>query len=375
MLPTFSRPVAPARGAAAVLAVLASLLMPGCAPPATAAAPAATAPPLPVLAATVVAEDVARPVRASGLLVARRELRLSFKVGGVVRSVAAEEGRAVRAGAPLAALDLSEVDPLVAQAREARDKAVRDLARVERLHAESVATLSQLQDARTGAEVAENALRAASFNQRHAVITAPADGRVLRRLAEPGEVIAPGQPALLFASFAGGEGGGWVVRAGLADRDAVRVAVGDVARVTLDAHPGRTFDARVTEVPAAALPGTGTAEVELTLQVPVGAAAPRLLSGLAAKVEVTPAVRARVLLVPVESLVEGDGDSASVFTLAPDGRSARRERVRVAFLDGASGRAALHAGPAEGARVVTAGAAQVREGAPLTLVADSAVRN
>jgi RND family efflux transporter MFP subunit len=237
---------------------------------------------------------------------------------------------------------------------------------VKQLHADQVATLVQLQDATTGYEVADAAWRAAAFNQRQATVLAPSDGRILKRMVEPGEVVAPGQPLFLFAST----DGGWVVRVGLTDRDVVRVKEGDSAEVTLDAYPGRTFRARISEVASAATPGVGTAEVELALDTRAadGTEAPRLLSGLSAKAVVTPSERQAVQLVPVEALLEGDGEVASVFTLAEDGRTARRQRVRVAFLSATDGRAALSEGPGGSARVITDGVAFLRDGQAVAVV-------
>ncbi|MFY1826310.1 efflux RND transporter periplasmic adaptor subunit [Myxococcus fulvus] len=350
----------------------------GCSPPATAASESASREeaPVRVRSAVVVEEEVAQPIRASGALAAKQESRLSFKPGGIVRQVSVEEGRTVTRGQVLAALDPSEVGPQVAQAREARDKAARDLERARSLYEAQVATRVQLQDATTAFEVAEAGLRVATFQERQTSLVAPAAGRILRRMVEPGEVVAPGQALFLFAS----EEDGWVVRVELADRDVVRVREGDSAEVFLDAYPGRTFQARVREIASAATPGLGTAEVELELLLSSPAAgakasegarvdaAPRLLSGLSAKARVFPSERRVLRFVPVEALLEGDGDTASVFVLAQDGQRATRRRVRVAFLSSEDGRAALSEGVEAGARVVTDGVSFLREGQPVAVV-------
>jgi hypothetical protein len=58
---------------------------------------------------------------------------------------------------------------------------------------------------------------------------------------------------------------GWQVRAAVADRDVVRLAIGDRAQVTFDAFPGQAFAARVLRLAAASDAATGTYDVELAV--------------------------------------------------------------------------------------------------------------
>lgn len=303
-----------------------------------------------VTLAAVDSAEIARPVSASGLLAGKEELPLAFKIGGVVARVDAEAGDVVRAGAALASLERTEIGSLVDKAKVALEKADRDLARARALAADSVVTREMLENAQSARDAAAADFAAARFNARYAAITAPSDGVVLRRLAEPGATVAPGQPILWFASSSRGQ----VVRAGLPDRDVVRLAPGDAAVATFDAWPGREFRGRVSAVGAAAEPGVGTYEVEIRLDEPVRLGGGADASGLVADVTITPARRAAVKLVPVEALLEGDGDHAHVWTLGTNGAPLRRD-VRVAFLDG--DRVAIAGGLDGVGEVVTGGAA------------------
>ncbi len=226
---------------------------------------------------TVPAEraEVRAAVRAVGILAPRDEVRLSFKVGGIVDRIAVDAGDRVRAGQVLAVLKGTEVNAAVAQATEAAEKGRRDLARAKQLRADEVATQEQVDDLTTN--VARSNLQAAQFNARFASIAAPADGVVLQRLAEADELVAGGQPVLVV----GVTGDGWVVRTALADRDAVRVNLGDAATVAFDAFPGRSFAGKVTRIGSSADPQTGTFEVEIDV-APGGA---RFVRGLVARVE------------------------------------------------------------------------------------------
>ena len=156
--------------------------------------------PVPVRVAAVSIEAVTRPVTATGTLGPKEEVTLSFKVGGVIGRILVDEGQSVRAGDTLALLDLSEIDAGVTRARSAAEKAERDVARARRLYTDSVATLEQVQNTETARDVAGAELETALFNRRYAVIVAPAAGVILRRSAEPGELVQPGTPILTLGS-------------------------------------------------------------------------------------------------------------------------------------------------------------------------------
>jgi multidrug efflux system membrane fusion protein len=307
--------------------------------------------PLIVRAATVIDTTLARPIVATGTVAPKDEIALSFKVGGVIARVSVDPGDAVRAGQTLATLELREIDAGLTKARSAAAKAERDLARLKRLYADSVVTLAQTQDAETAAELARADLDAAEFNRRYAVIVAPSSGTVLRRSAEPGETVDPGTTVLELGSQARGN----VVEIGIADRDVVSVRKGDPAVASFDALPGQSFQGRVTQIAGAADPGTGAYGVEITLRD-----AGRLVAGLVGRVEIRPALGVPATLVPIEAVLEADGDEATVFALSADSTRAERRRVTVAFIAGSN---VAVAGGLEGAAVVlTDGAAYLDDG-------------
>jgi multidrug efflux pump subunit AcrA (membrane-fusion protein) len=155
---------------------------------------------------------------------------------------------------------------------------------------------------------------------------------------------------------------GYVVRAGLIDRDFVRVRTHALADVTLDAYPGRHFAAHVTELAEEPSPLSGVYDVELRLDDPPA----RLVSGLVSKVDLHPASTESLALIPVEALVEGDGATASVFTVT-SGATAHKTPVTTAFLVGGS--VAVRSGLDGVERVVTEGAAYLTEGALVREVA------
>jgi len=335
--------------------ILAGLALLGCARGDAERSRSIDAPAL-VRAAPVIDTVLARPVVATGSVAPEDEISLGFKIGGVIARISVDAGDQVRAGQMLASLDLREIDAGLAKAKSGAAKAARDLSRAQRLYTDSVVTLAQLQDAETGDEVARSDLQAASVNRRYAVIVAPTDGVVFRRIAEAGENTAAGSPVLILGSRGGGGRAGNVLKVGLADRDVVSIKKGDPASVRFDALSGRTYAGQVSRIGAAADPGTGTYEVEITLERADGLAA-----GLVGRVEIHPSEGVPAKLVPVEAVLEADGGDATVYALSSDGSHAERRHVSVDFIDG--NRVAVAKGLENVTQVLTDGASYLDDGA------------
>lgn len=337
-----------------LLPLLPVLLLGACGRPA-APTPAATVPEIRIEVAPVVLSTRAIPVRAPGVVARRTEAALAFKIAGVVGEVLVRAGDEVSAGQVLAALDLAESDAQLAQARSGVEKARRDRDRATELQERNVVSTELAQNAATGLEQAEAALRIAEFNRRHAVITAPTAGRILRRLVEPNETVAANKVAVLFASNAEG----WIARAGIAERDIVRLRLGDPVTVRAAGQP--SLRGEIVQIAGATDPATHTTEIEIQLASPPAA----LRSGSVATVEIQPAEVPARPVIPVTALVEGEGRAAHVFLLSADGRSVHRQAVTVDTVD--ENLAFLATPLPADARVATAGAEFLREGASVAV--------
>jgi membrane fusion protein, multidrug efflux system len=363
-LPLVQRPstrLAAAITAVALMVVITyALALAGCSSPAAESVAHHT----PVHVAAATSGPAMPAILMNGVVANKDELRLSFKVAGVIKSIQVDEGQAVHAGERLAQIEQTEIDAQLEQARALAEKAQRDLARGERLFADEVITLEQLQDLRTAAATAHAQLQAVQFNRGYSVISAPADGVVLRKLAQERELVPAGQAVLVVSS----RGRGYVVRAALADRELVQLRLGDPAEVRLDAYAGEVLHGALSEISGAADDRTGLFPVEVRLESPPPALA--LASGLVAKLRLLPAAgRAQSLTyVPIGAVVEGSGDAASVFVV--DGNRARRRAVHVAFIDPAG--VAIAAGVAPGERVVTDGALYLEDNDPIDIVTAAA---
>lgn len=160
-----------------------------------------------------------------------------------------------RAAVELAKIDNDRQQALLAQ--EVTTQRDADHARTELEHAKAALNVSEerLALARDGfrrdqtAVAKADAQRAAAMLKQSLIVAkeseirAPADGVILHRLAEPGQLIAAGQPAITMA-FANR----LFVRTFIPEGKLGKVKMGMQAQVSVDAFPDRTFTARITEI-------------------------------------------------------------------------------------------------------------------------------
>jgi RND family efflux transporter MFP subunit len=290
------------------------------------------------------------PVRATGMLTTATEMKLSFKTGGIIKQIVAREGSSVKRGDVLAELDLSEISAQVDQAEIGLEKAQRDLTRAENLYLDSVATLEQYQNAESAWEVAKSQLEIAKFNLEHSRIKAPSDGKIQKILVETSEVIAPGYPAILFASTESD----WVVRVSLTDKDIVKLSLGDSAGVFMDAYPDRRFRAEIMELGTVADPVTATYEAELLILH----ALPGFRSGFISRAEIYPSEIKRSMVLPLHALIDATDNRAFVY-IYREGKAEKR-RIRTGAILGEE--VVVSQGLSKGDLVITDGAKYLKEG-------------
>jgi len=303
--------------------------------------------------------DFSMPIASSGLITTGTESRLSFKTGGIVTGILVEEGQAVTKGQLLATLDQTEIDAQLSQAKNNLDKTRRDLERVERLFRDSAATLEQYQNVKTAYDVANESSRIAAFNKTYSTIHANANGRVIRKFVNEGELVSGGSPVLMINSA---DENDWIVRIGLPDVDWVRVKKGDKAIVKTDAYPGETFDATVSLINEGADVVSGLYVVEVKI-APKGR---KLATGLVAKVDIVPSQQQKLKSIPIEAIVEGSGSNAFVFVVSDDQKTVKKIPVRIAYL--LDNKAMISGGLDSVHKVITAGSAFLTENSTIKIV-------
>ena len=137
-----------------------------------------------------------------------------------------------------------------------------------------------------------------------ATVKSPADGQVLTRHFEEGDVVQPNDILMTMALD-----GAIEVRAPMDERNLPQLALGQSAQIIADAYPTQPFPASVSYLAPAVDPQRGTIEVRLLLDEP-----PEFLrQDMTVSVTVESARKANAIVVPNEALFAIEGDRARVW--------------------------------------------------------------
>ncbi|HKK60149.1 MAG TPA: efflux RND transporter periplasmic adaptor subunit [Salinivirga sp.] len=296
------------------------------------------------------------PIHTVGTIEADKNLKLSFKIGGIIDQINVEPGDQVAKDQTLARLNTVEISSRVKQAKLAVDKANRDFERVNNLYKDSVATLEQWQNTKTALEAARAELQMARFNQKHATIKAPQPATVLRQLAQPGEMIGAGYPLIVL----GITGRQYRVVAQVTDREWVQIKKGDSAVLSMDAHPGKSFNARIEQINPLPEKYTGTYRVKLIFEKTDLS----MTTGMITRVKIYPGTTQQYFKIPIDALVEASGNEGYVYVL--EEAKAQRRQIQIARVDRAN--LYVQKGLKKGEKVITSGKSFVSTGQEVKII-------
>ena len=271
----------------------------------------------------------------AGTVKVRLRAELSPQIGGLVVALPYREGAWVEAGELLVGLDSraqraelasarTTVDAAAAQADEAclaAELAEKELIRIQRLHAQGIASeqnldlLSTDRDrsraacaaARATVGQAESRVFAAEIQLEFTELRAPFAGTVAELSTEVGEYITPSPPGLPIPPVIDLlDPKSIFVSAPIDEVDAERIAIGLAVRVTVDSRAEQTFTGAVVRVAPYVLDvleQNRTVEVEVELNNPEAMVG--VLPGTSADVELILERTDNALRIPASAVAEG----------------------------------------------------------------------
>lgn len=285
----------------------------------------------PVEMGKIARKDLTAEISASGTIEAQKSVNVSAPFIGKVTKLAVTEGDTVAKGQFLLEIDpteyvsalrsyeamvrTSEADVRLAEAQ--LDKADLDLRRVRELFAQNLASQEQLTAAETNQRVASAQVEAARsrlrqqeaardrarYDLERVTITADMAGVVVRRNVEEGENVIMGTlnnlgtVLLVIADMSRLE-----AKVQVDETEVVEVALGQPARVEIDAFPDTSFAGHVTEIgnsPILTGSITGQQAVDFEVKVTLDERVANIRPGLSCKAKIKTAERKQALAVPI----------------------------------------------------------------------------
>ena len=305
-------------------------------------------PPVSVSVAPVTVGTLAATEEVVGTVRPRVEVTLEAKVSGRIEKLPVEVGARVSQGDLIAALDVREIQAQLAQAGAAEKTAERALARYGPLRKQEAGTQAEYDAVEARQRIAAAAVDQARSMLGYARITAPLDGVVTRKLAEVGDLAAPGRPIITLE-----EVGRYRLEADVPEALVDRLHLDDTLAVRL-ASRTEPLEGKVIELAPAADPGSHTFRVKIALPT-----VPGLRSGQFGRAFV-PLAGAPSLQVPT-SAVQQRGQLEMVFVVT---NNIARMRLVKTGRQG-DGRVEILSGLAAGEVIVVKGATRLRDGQPV----------
>lgn len=290
--------------------------------------------------------DLVDEVSESGKIAPAFEVDIKAKVSGEVAAVHVVEGQAVKQGEVLLDVAPPEYQRQVEMARVSVEEAAIQVANAESQEGRNAAALAsrgiaeveytqavQQRDlARVSLRRARLNLAAAQEQLSYTHVTSPIDGTVIRRNIEVGEVVTAGMTATVNgeSQLTIAQMDRLLLDIDLNQVDVARVAVGQTARILLDAYPGEEITGTVTQIAAAGHLDTSRGIDVFTVRVEVdpSAAEVQIKPGMTAEVRVKVGEWPGVVKVPVETVFEADGKSWLYIVKDVDGDQTK-EKVEV----------------------------------------------
>lgn len=270
-----------------------------------------------------VQRDIGTVVTTSGTVRLRTGavVRVGSQVSGIIRRLNVTVGSRVERGGIIAVVDPSEqlarLDQVKAQLvidRVARDKAVRDLDRVRPMPA-GLIPAQQVDDLRWGVQLAnariaksEADLHAAEVDLSYTTIRAPIAGTVSSVSTQQGETVAASFAAPTFVTIV--DDGALELVAMVDETDIAGIGAGQSVRFSVEAYPGRDFEAIVRRIDPTATIISGVVNYPVIAEI--AREAKDLKPDMTANILITRASR-RALFVPKRAVYQiGDGHFVDV---------------------------------------------------------------
>ena len=290
---------------------------------------------------------VVEAIYATGTVEPGVMLPVAPRTTGRLVALLADEGAQVKRGQVLARVEAIDLEHTVQEMSARQRLAQQQYDRTRTLVDQKFLSAAELDRTHTELDAAQAALDRAQAQRDYNLLLAPADGTVLRRDGEIGQLLTVGQTVFTLSCCAPLR-----VSAEVDEEDISKVRLGQPVVLRGDALPGKIFDGSVAEITPKGDPVARSYRVRIRFTTP-NLEASGLRVGMTMDANLITAQRVGALLVPNRAI-----QSDAVWVV--DDGVVRRQLVHRGFVG--NERTEILSGLAEGASVVLGPPEGLREG-------------
>ncbi len=281
--------------------------------------------------------DIASIVTGSGKVQAKKDVKISATVPGVIISLSVKDGDWVKRGQLLVQIDPSEYKSAAAQATAQLNSAKANFEQTElvferqkKLFEKNLTSKEQYDASMTEYNIAKAQYDQSSASLRQAndllaktTITAPMDGKITELMKKEGEMVtgATYNPTEIMTIS---DISLFEVEVEVDETDIAEVKLGQESKIKIDAFPDTVFNGEVSEIGnTAKITGYGTQDqvvnflVKVLLLDEVNGVKP----GMSASVDITTASHKDVLQIPIAAVVMREEKKDTLNTKSKEGKA------------------------------------------------------
>jgi len=296
---------------------------------------------------------ITNSIEVTGMVASEEQTKLSSKIGGRILAINRDIGDAVQKGEKLVVMDTTSLElqrnqaqgqleiaqNTLNQVKIQLEDARKNLNRMENLFKEGAISQRELetlqlrfhtaeeqyQSAASQVTMARDSLNLVETSIRDACIYAPFSGVIGNKIADVGEVVAPGQPVMTFYNTARLN-----AEVHVPEQYISMLRIGQEAEIILDAFPDAQFKGRIASIAGAPDPSNRLFNVHVNfLTRPAG-----LKPGLFLQGRIFTKTKENVLTVPGQAIfMEGNEDFIFIVN---DGRAEKKKVVTGMTTDGST---------------------------------------
>lgn len=230
-------------------------------------------------------------------LEAEQEAMVVAKVKGIVKEILVEEGDQVSAGQVIAKLEDDQYRIEVERAKSTMDRLYNDYQRNKELFNKKLIAAEAYENSRYEYEAQKSAYELAKLDHAYTSIKSPISGVISERLVKVGNMIGTDQNVFKVTDFDPLQAILFVP-----EHEMAKIDNGQLAKLTVDALPGKTFEGHVERISPIVDPATGTFKVTVYIDEKDS----KLKPGMFGRISIVYDTRSNTKMIPKMAVMNED---------------------------------------------------------------------